>query len=80
MFLLVSDMKSLSISTGLNFCHKIVNKRKFRILDDPVLVTPDEIFNYFIDVKEDLTMEADLYLELSECATDRNKQDHICTC
>ena len=34
---------------------KNVNKRKFRILDDPVLVTPDEIFDYFIDVKEDLT-------------------------
>ena len=48
---------------------KNINKRKFRILDDPVLVTPDEIFDYFIDVEEDLTMEADLYTELSKCAT-----------
>ena len=31
---------------------KNINKRKFRILDDAVLVTPDEIFDYFIDVKE----------------------------
>ena len=48
---------------------KNVNKRKFRILDDPVLVRPDEIFDYFIDVKEGLTTEADLYIELSERAT-----------
>ena len=48
---------------------KNVNKRKFRILDDPVLVTPNEIFNYFIDIKEDLTVEADLYIKLSERAT-----------
>ena len=52
-----------------NFCHKIINNKKFRILDDPVLVTPDEIFNYFVDVKEDLTMEANLYIELFERAT-----------
>ena len=44
---------------------KNINKR---IFDDPVLVTPDEIFDYFIDVKEDLTTEADLYIELSERA------------
>ena len=48
---------------------KNINKRKFRILDDPVLVTPDKIFNYIIDVKEDLAMEADLYIEISERAT-----------
>ena len=35
---------------------KNINKGKFRIFDDPVLVTPDEIFIYFINVKEDLTM------------------------
>ena len=45
------------------------NNRKFRIFDDPVLVTPDEIFDYFIDVKEDLRMKADLYIELYERAT-----------
>ena len=45
---------------------KNINKRKFRIVDNTVLVTPDEIFDYFIDVKEDLTMEANLYIELSE--------------
>ena len=32
---------------------KNINKRKFRIFDYQVLVKPDEIFNYFIDVKED---------------------------
>ena len=48
---------------------KNISKRKLKILDDPVLVTPVEIFDYFIDVKEDLTMEADLYIELSERAT-----------
>ena len=41
---------------------KSINKRKFKILDDPVLVTPEEIFDYFIDIKEDSTMEADLYI------------------
>ena len=45
-----------------------INKRKFRILGYPVLVTSDEIFDYFIDVKEDLTIEADLYTKLSEHA------------
>ena len=30
---------------------KNINKRKFRILGNPVLVTSDEIFDYFIDVK-----------------------------
>ena len=45
------------------------HKRKFRILDDPVLVTPDEIFDNFIGVNEDLTMEVDLHIELSERAT-----------
>ena len=48
---------------------KNMNKRKIRILDDPVLVTPNEIFGYFVDVKDDLTMEAGVYIELSEHAT-----------
>ena len=48
---------------------KNINKRKLKILDDTVLVTSVEIFDYFIDVKEDLTMDADLYIELSERAT-----------
>ena len=30
-----------------------------RILDDAVLATPDEIFDYFVDIKKDLTVEAD---------------------
>ena len=47
---------------------KNINKRKFRILGNPVLVTSDEIFDYFIDVKEDLIIEADLYTKLSEHA------------
>ena len=49
---------------------KKYTKKKFRILDDnPVLVTPDEIFDYFIDIKENLTIEADIHFELSERAT-----------
>ena len=44
---------------------KNINKRKFRILDGPVVVAPEEIFDHFIDVKKDLTMEADLCTELS---------------
>ena len=32
---------------------KNLNKGKFSIVDDTVLVTPDGIFHYFIDVKED---------------------------
>ena len=43
---------------------KNLNERKYRILYDPVMVTPDEIFDYFIDVKDDLTMEADLHIDL----------------
>ena len=42
-----------------------ITKRKSRTLDDPVLVKPD----YFIDVKEHKTIEADLYIKLSEHAT-----------
>ena len=38
---------------------KNINKKKMRILDDAVLATPDEIFDYFIDIKKDLTVEAD---------------------
>ena len=30
-----------------------------RILDDAVLATPDEIFEYVVDIKKDLTVEAD---------------------
>ena len=32
------------------------------------MVTPDKIFAYFIDVKEDLTVEEDIYFEHSERA------------
>ena len=53
----------------VNTRYKNINKRTFRILGDPVLVRPNEIFDYFIDVKDDLTMEANLYIELPERAT-----------
>ena len=53
----------------VNTRYKNINKRTFGILGDPVLVRPNEIFDYFIDVKDDLTMEANLYIELPERAT-----------
>ena len=53
----------------VNTRYKNIYKRTFRIFGDPVLVTPNEIFDYFIDVKDDLTMEANLYIELPERAT-----------
>ena len=46
----------------VNTRYKNINKRTFRILGDPVLVRPNEIFDYFIDAKDDLTMEANLYI------------------
>ena len=34
--------------------------------DDPILVRPAKNFNYFIIAKDNLTMEADFYIELNE--------------
>ena len=68
-YVILPDELYLKVNYVVKTRCKNINFRKFRILDDPVLVTPDEIFDYFIDVKENLTMEADLHIELPEHAT-----------
>ena len=63
---ILPDELYLKVNYLIKTRSKNINKRKFRKLDDSILVTPDEIFDYFIDVKQDLTLEPDLYIELSE--------------
>ena len=48
---------------------KLINKRKFTILHFVVYVTPDEIFDHFLEIDEDLCMDADVYTELVERAS-----------
>ena len=37
---------------------------KFSVLPYDVLITPDEVFDVFVDIKEDLTFEKELFREL----------------
>ena len=41
-------------------------KGKFPALNYPLSANPDEIFNYFVNVKDNLTIETDLCIELTE--------------
>ena len=45
---------------------KNVNIKKFSILNYDVYLTPDEIFEPFVEVSNDLTMNSDAYLKLLE--------------
>ena len=45
---------------------KKTNKKQFKILEKDVYVTPDEIFEAFERITDDLTMNDDEYLRLIE--------------
>ena len=42
--------------------------KKFEILNYQVLIPPDEVFEVFVEVADDLTMSCRSYLTLNECA------------
>ena len=44
----------------------MVNKKQFKLVESPVLIQPDESFEHFIDINDDLSMENDAYLQLVE--------------
>ena len=43
---------------------KNIKKKQFKILEDPVLISPDELFEHFLDISDDLTMDNSTYNEL----------------
>ena len=45
---------------------KNTNKKQFKILGKDVYVTPDEIFEAFVGIADDLAMNDDEYLQLIE--------------
>ena len=45
---------------------KKINKKQFKIVEKDVYVTPDEIFEAFVGIADDLTMNDDEYLQLIE--------------
>ena len=44
---------------------KKLSNKQFKITEKDVIISPVEVFETFIDVKEDLTMAADYYLALA---------------
>ena len=45
---------------------KKTNKKQFKILEKNVYVTPDKVFEAFMGIVDDLTMNDDEYLQLIE--------------
>ena len=43
---------------------KNIKKKQFKILEDPVLISPDEPFEQFLDISNDLTMDNSTYNKL----------------
>ena len=43
-----------------------MNKKQFKIVEKDVYVTPDEIFEAFVGIADDLTMNDDEYLQFIE--------------
>ena len=41
-----------------------IKKKQFKFLEDPVLISPDELFGHFLDISDDLTMDNSTYNEL----------------
>ena len=44
---------------------KKLSNKQFKITEKDVIISPVEVFETFIDVKEDLTMAVDYYLALA---------------
>ena len=75
--LVISDMYGHRISKGElylreNFLKVVKSKnmlwKKFEILNYQVLIPPDEVFEVFVEVADDLTMSCRSCLTLNECA------------
>ena len=43
---------------------KKISNNQFKIIEKDVIISPEEVFETFIDVQEDLTMAVDYYLAL----------------
>ena len=43
---------------------KKISNKQFKIIEKDVIISPEEVFETFIDVQEDLTMAVDYYLAL----------------
>ena len=43
---------------------KNISGKQFKIIEIDVIISPEEVFETFIDVQEDLTMAVDYYLDL----------------
>ena len=43
---------------------KKISNKQFKIIEKDVVISPEELFETFIDVQEDLTMAVDYYLAL----------------
>ena len=43
---------------------KKISNKQFEITEKNVIISPEEVFETFIDVQEDLTMAVDCYLAL----------------
>ena len=43
---------------------KTISNEQFKIIEKDVIISPEEIFETFIDVQEDLTIAVDYYLAL----------------
>ena len=75
--LFMSDMYGHRISKGElylrgNYLKVVISKnmpwKKFEILNYEVLIAPDEVFQTFVEVADDLTMSCHSYLALKERA------------
>ena len=47
---------------------KKISNKQFKIIEKDVIISPEEVFETFIDVQEDLTMVVDYYLALEKRA------------
>ena len=43
---------------------KTISNKQFKIIEKALIVSPEEVFEIFIDVQEDLNMPVDYYLAL----------------
>ena len=43
---------------------KKISNKQFKIIEKDVIISPEEVFETFIDVQEDLAMAVDYYLAL----------------
>ena len=46
---------------------KKISNKQFKIIEKDVIISPEEVFETFIDVQENLTMAVDYYLALVGC-------------